>query len=272
MQIVFLVLVLAGLLYFSYRYAWWASTVDYRHPRILMYHMIAKNGRGQKQRGLRVKPEVFEQQLAWLKSQGWTFMSMAERISAGESCPAKTVVLTFDDGYEDNYLAAFPLLKKYEAKATLYLVCDRHGRDWSVYKKAHHDTGELAAVPKLKDVQVREMLDSGLVELGAHTITHANLIKADATTRTHEIAGSRSALQSRFGGDVTSFAYPFGIYTHADIEAVRDAGFTNAVTTNAGIDENLEAPMELKRVKISGKEGLFAFKLRVRIGRKGMFK
>ena len=64
----------------------------------------------------------------------------------------------------------------YGAKATLYLVVDRHDRDWSTYKKAHHSGGELMREPKLSDAEVREMIASGVFELGSHTLTHANLV------------------------------------------------------------------------------------------------
>ena len=84
-------------------------------------------------------------------------------------------MLTFDDGFRDNYLAAHPLLVKYGAKATLFLVVDRFDRDWSTAKKAHHDSGELLREEKLRDAELRKMLDSGLWELGAHTLTHALL-------------------------------------------------------------------------------------------------
>ena len=272
MAIVFIVIALA-LISFSYRYAWWAPAVDFGRPRILMYHMITDSKPGQKQRGLRVSPREFEKQLEWLKRDGWTFSTMAELMAANGEHPRKTVVLTFDDGFEDNYTAAFPLLKKFGAKATLYLVVDRHNRDWSVYKKAHHNSGELARVPKLSDAQIREMVQSCVFELGGHTMTHINLAKSDTVERAGEIGGCRKALAEQFGCEVTSFAYPFGIYSKADVEAVRAAGFTNAVTTEPGIDASISSnPFDLKRVKVSGKDGMLAFKIRMRCGRKGIVK
>ena len=125
-------------------------------------------------------------------------------------------------------------------------------------------------MPKLSDEQVRELVQSGVFELGGHTRTHINLAKSDADERAKEIAGCRKALTEQFGSDVTSFAYPFGIYSHADVEAVKTAGFTSGVTTEAGINESIaKNPFELKRVKISGKDGMLAFRIRMRIGRKG---
>lgn len=257
--------------YFSWRYAWWLPAVSYRHPRILMYHMISPAPPGAKFRGLRVAPDQFEKQLRYLSSQGWHFVTMSELNSRAASLPEKVVALTFDDGYEDNYTQAFPLLKKYNAKATLYLVVDRHDRDWSTYKKAHHNSGELAREPKLSDQQLNEMLASGLLELGGHTFTHVNLTTASDESRWQEIADSRRVLESEFDTRVESFAYPFGLYGPKDVDAVRRAGYTTAVTTEEGVETDLSGrPLELRRVKISGKDTFLAFRLRLRRGLRGV--
>jgi len=259
--------------YYSWRYAWWAPAISYSHPRILMYHMISNSHRSAKFRGLRVSPTRFEKQLRYLVRDGWTFMTMAELIDHNGQYPKKTVVLTFDDGYADNYHQALPIMRRYGAKGTLYLVVDRHHRDWSTYKKAHHDSGELAREPKLSDNQVQEMLDSGIFEIGGHTLTHANLNLLSDEERTREISVCRQVLEERFKTPVKSFAYPFGIYTNADVTAVEAAGYDNAVTTIDGIDTNLsKQPFELRRVKVSGKDNLLAFKLRMRRGKRGLNK
>ena len=143
-------------------------------------------------------PAAFERQLQWLTGRGFHFATVSELLDSNP--PPRTVVLTFDDGYADNFTHALPLLQKYRAKATLYLVADREeGSDWSTKKKAHHNTGELAREPKLSDAQVHEMLSSGVFELGAHTLTHANLARLDTVAKQHEIAGSKQWLEERFG-------------------------------------------------------------------------
>ncbi|WP_037375897.1 polysaccharide deacetylase family protein [Sedimenticola selenatireducens] len=269
MTALFLVLAGAALLLFSHRYAWWRPAVDYHRPRILMYHMVSDHRPGARFNKLRVKPTMFEQQVRWLKEHGWHFATMGE-LMQNRALPKKTVAITFDDGYEDNYLQAFPVLKKYAAKATLYLVVDRFDRDWSTNKKSHHDSGELMQEPKLTDVQVKEMLASGLVELGGHTMTHANLIRLDREDKVREIVAARTELQESFAQDISSFAYPFGIYDAEDVSICADAGFLSAVTTVEGIDrDRFSNPYLLKRVKISGKDSMFAFRLRMKTGLRG---
>ncbi|MFC6670338.1 polysaccharide deacetylase family protein [Marinobacterium aestuariivivens] len=258
---------LAGLV-FSHRYAWWRPAVDPKRPRILMYHMVSEHRPGAKFNKLRVRPSRFEQQIRWLQRNGWHFALMSE-LARPEKLPAKTVVLTFDDGFEDNYRNAHPVLKKYGARATLYLVVDRFDRDWSTAKKAHHDSGELMHEPKLSDDQVRQMLASGCWELGGHTLTHANLARLDAAGKEAEIRGGREQLEQRFGVPVPSFAYPFGIYDEQDVQLAEQAGFDNAVTTVEGIDDDIrKRRFELRRVKISGKDNRLAFRLRMRSGRR----
>ncbi len=263
------VVVALALAYFSFRYAWWRPAVDDRHPRILMYHMIRPRLPGGRFNKLRVAPEQFEQQLRYLTEHGWRFAFLSELADIADT--SKTVVLTFDDGFRDNYLAAHPLLAKYGAKATLFLVVDRFDRDWSTAKKAHHDSGELLREQKLSDAELRKMLDSGLWELGAHTLTHALLPDLSDSDRRHEVADAKTAIEAQFDTDVTAFAYPFGIYTEDEVAAVDEAGYRFAVTTDAGISTDVEAEaLELKRVKISGKEGRLGFFTRLRTGRRGL--
>lgn len=70
-----------------------------------------------------------------MKAQGFHFVTMHELQENWGKHPAKTVAITFDDGYLDNLQNAYPILEKYQAKATIYVVVDRHDRDWSTYKK-----------------------------------------------------------------------------------------------------------------------------------------
>ena len=262
--------ILLGLVWFSLRYAWWRPAIDYRYPRILMYHMIAPPRPGARFNGLRVSPQRFERQLQWLSAQGWHSFTLSELVARSASLPEKSFAITFDDGYADNLLQALPLLKKYRCKATLYLVVDRFDRDWSVQRKAHHDEGELQGETKLSDRQVQTLLDSGCVELGSHSMTHANFLQIEAAALGWELEESKRVLEQRFGVPVSSFAYPFGLYRLEQVALVRRAGYRSAVTTRQGID-NIDSwhTLEIQRIKMSGKDNWLAFLMRVRGGRRG---
>ncbi|NNH36139.1 polysaccharide deacetylase family protein [Acinetobacter sp. NIPH 2377] len=267
-MIYFFLLLLILMIAFSYKYAWWKPAVDWKRPRVLMYHMVRDHIDGAKFNKLRVKPTEFEKQVAWMKAEGFHFVTMQELQANWGKHPEKTVAITFDDGYLDNLENAYPILEKYQAKATIYVVVDRHDRDWSTYKKAHHNSGELAREFKLNDEQVKFLADSGLVEIGSHTLTHANLDKLDEAECLKELFESKVQLEQLTNRPVTSFAYPFGIYSARDLEIAKQVGYSNAVTTNEGIDSEQPDFMQLQRIKISGKDSMFAVKLRLKLGRR----
>jgi peptidoglycan/xylan/chitin deacetylase (PgdA/CDA1 family) len=195
---------------------------------------------------------------------------VSELVQQAGALPDKCFAITFDDGYADNLYQALPLLRKYRCKATLYLVVERFGRDWSAERKEHHNQGELGREPKLSDAQVRELLDSGCIELGSHSLSHANFERLDDEAVRRELTESKQQLEQRFGRPVTSFAYPFGLYRSEQVALVQCAGYSSAVTAREGIGNPADwNRLELPRIKISGKDNWLAFVLRIRGGRRG---
>lgn len=258
-------------LWFSHRYAWWRAPVSWHRPRILMYHMVQPHRAGAKFNGLRVTPERFEAQVRWLREQGFSFYTVSELWAQWDRLPERAVAITFDDGYADNLHYALPILERHDAKATIYVVVDRHDRDWSTYKKAHHNSGELAREAKLSDDEIRHLVASGRIEIGSHTLTHCNLATTSVDAKRHELLASREQLEALTGMPVRSFAYPFGIYSTADVQLAREAGYETAVTTVEGIDALMPRlePLDLQRVKVSGKDNQLAFIMKMRGGRRG---
>jgi len=251
---------------FSLKYVWWYPNLNKNKTRIMMYHMISDQLDGKKKSGLRVSPEMFEKHLKYFSDNGWKFIKMSE-LEDYANVP-KVVAITFDDGYLDNYTHAMPLLKKYNACATLYLVIDRHNNDWSVKKNPKHNSGVLAEEKKLSDSNIQEMLDSGLFELGGHTITHPYLPNTSLKDKEFEMLECKKILEETFNTKVESFAYPFGIYNKEDVDIIRNSSYDSAVTTKEGTSD-LKSKYELKRIKASGKDNFFAFKLRVQKGFRG---
>ncbi len=273
MSIWYIIIFFLLFIYFSYRYAWWKRVVDYRYPRILMYHMIRDAIPGKKFNSLRVSPKVFETQIKYLYDNGWHSYTMEEAINHKKNLPLKSVVITFDDGYQDNLTNALPILKKYGFKATIYLVNDRHDRDWSGYRKAKNEGAGLKDEPKLSDDEVKELLNSGLIEIGAHTLTHANLKKLDESESQREICTSKEQIEAQFQTTCRSFAYPFGLYGSKEVKIVADCGYSNAVITEVGIADLLNCDsFKIPRVTVSGKDNFFAFWLKLRTGKRGVKK
>lgn len=272
MEIIIL-LIFVVFTYYSIRYAWWTKTVDLSYPRILMYHMISDHKKNAKFNGLRVSPIEFEKQIKYLSSNGWNFFTMSELIEKKEDLPLKSIAITFDDGYEDNFTNALPILKKYNVKATIYIVVDRHDREWSSKRKMKNNDGELKNEPKLSDEQIFKLIDSELIEIGSHTITHDNLPTLNEEEKDYEIKGSKNFLENKFSIKCNSFCYPFGLYDKKDIELVKNSGYTNATTTQKGIDNlNNDNIYELKRITVSGKDNITSFKIKLKRGLRGLNK
>jgi len=182
---------------------------------ILLYHEIGVP-RGRFPR-LFVDPKAFELQMAALAESRVTTLTMedlVQAVRAGRSFPSGAIAVTFDDGTEDQYAIAYPILRRFGIKASLFVPTGRVGRP-----------GHLTWA------QLKQMSSSGLIAVEAHTITHRDLNTLDDATAYREIAGSRAAIMTKIGGRVSAFAYPFGHLSPRIERLVERAGFSCAVTT-----------------------------------------
>jgi peptidoglycan/xylan/chitin deacetylase (PgdA/CDA1 family) len=140
--------------------------------------------------------------------------------------------LTFDDGYRDFYTDAYPLLKKYKIKSTLYMISGYIGRNDFLTQK-----------------QLREIAASGLVEIGSHTVSHISLAKATPAQSRLQIFESKRALETQIGTPVATFAYPFGAYTSQSALLVKEASYSAAVSTRNGWQQAESDLFALYRVR-----------------------
>jgi peptidoglycan/xylan/chitin deacetylase (PgdA/CDA1 family) len=203
---------------------------------ILVYHYIeyVKDPNDAIRKSLNIIPPIFEEQVKTLKKAGFNFITasdVGEYLDGKKALPVKPVVLTFDDGYEDFYTDVLPILRKNDVKATAYIIS-------GVINKPNYMT----------EAQIREVNESGLVEIGAHTVDHPNLESLLPDEAKKEIVESKTMLENKFGIDVVSFAYPYGNYNDAIASFVKNAGYTNAVTTRGGITVNQQSRFTLFRI------------------------
>lgn len=202
--------------------------------KVLMYHYI-RDGVDKKKDptgyGLSVTPAGFEHQLELLQSAGYQSVTMSE-VATGK-ISSQSVAITFDDGYEDLYTNALPLLKKYHFSATAYVITGRVGTDgymdWT---------------------QIKDLQKAG-VEIGSHTVTHRELNTLSASDQRTELESSRAVLSQELGTAIVSFCYPVGRYDDTTVGLVREAGYTSAVTTKNGSLEAGDSMFTLKRERIS---------------------
>jgi len=210
---------------------------------ILMYHYVeyVKDKGDTIRQSLNTTPYTFERQLITLKDAGYTFLTPSDLVSALEGrskLPQKPIILSFDDGYRDFYTDAFPLLKKYNAKAVQYVIAGFLGKPNFMYKS-----------------QVEELGKSGLVEVGAHTVHHLWLKQLNPKTVTYEVEESKKALEKILGATIHSFAYPYGAFDEQTITIVKVAGFTNAMSTIPGTEITEQNRYFLYRLRPGGRTG-----------------
>jgi peptidoglycan/xylan/chitin deacetylase (PgdA/CDA1 family) len=200
---------------------------------ILMYHYInntADQANDPIGFNLTIAPSMLDQQITALEKLGYHSITVSDAIAGKGS--NRSVALTFDDGYEDFYTNAFPILKQHNWTATVYIISGRIGDNY------------------MTEQQIRELHNYG-IEVGAHTIHHIDLSKASQSIQKFEIERSKRVIEAIIDAPVKTFAYPSGKYTLDTIYLVEQAGLTSAVTTHPGIAGPLDDVYQLPRIRIS---------------------
>lgn len=239
---------------FSLRYNWWRMPAGNDKARVLMYHSIDEHF-GDKFDKWRVKPEDFERQIAWMSKKGYKFFTLSEicEFLDGKEFPKKSVCITFDDGYGDNFTNAYKILKKYSAKASIFLIPNQDENYWEAKNTSHISK-------MLNKEQILQMRD--IVEFGAHTSTHANLTAISIQQAKSEIENSKKDVENITKKPCLSFAYPYGKFNNEIVDLVDEAGFKNAVIVRRGVFDIKDERLKIKRIGILGTEGFFDFWLR----------
>jgi len=196
---------------------------------VLMYHRVVEAPPAGSRHGIWVTADRFDAQLRSLHRRGYTPITMRryqEFLRGDADLPAKPVVLTFDDGYEDNYRVAFPLLQRYGYPAVVFLVTDfsRRTNFW--------DPDEPAA-PLLQSSQIREM-DAAGIEFGSHTVTHPHLSHLPRERLHEELHASKRRLEDLTGRSVQALAYPYGDLNDDVKDAMLQTGYDFGVATDSG--------------------------------------
>jgi peptidoglycan/xylan/chitin deacetylase (PgdA/CDA1 family) len=228
----------------------------YQTVPVLAYHRFDDSGRK-----LAVSAAQFEAQLAFLTDHGYTVVPLSGLVAflRGEApLPRRSVVLTIDDGYRSTYEVAFPLLRKYGHPATVFVYTDFVGRGGLTWD------------------QLREMQDSGLISIQAHSKTHADLTAglegeslADYRARiAREVLEPAEVLETHLGAPRTTYAYPYGNTNRPVVEEVRRAGFVLGVTVRRGANPFFADPFVLRRSMVYAHHDLKDFErmLQVRAG------
>lgn len=209
---------------------------------VLHYHAI--NDFEGKESLISIPQEDFAWQLNYLKNAGYTVVSIEEAfdyLNEGRKLPPKPVTITFDDGYQDNYEHALPLLKEHGYPATIFMVTGEIGgtNSWDATKGFQ----ELAL---LGWEEIRE-LEENNVTIMPHSVNHLNLTKLAEEDRTKELLKSKEVLEKQLGGRKEYFAYPYGSLNQDVVEAVKAAGYKGAFTSSPGT--NIYGKTDIFRIR-----------------------
>src|SRR6266699_5579847 len=207
---------------------------------ILMYHVVGTAPASAPYPRLYVRRADFAGQLAWLRAHGYHAVSLLrvyDYWKHGYALPQRPIVLTFDDGYREDFTNVRPLLAQRHWPGVLNLavqnLLDR----------------------KLTVSQIRKMIRDGW-EVDAHTLTHRDLTTLSRTDLRHEVGGSRTWIQRRFHVPVDFFCYPSGRYNANVLAAVRAAGFFGATIEGFGPASPRDGLLTLPRIRVDGADGV----------------
>jgi peptidoglycan/xylan/chitin deacetylase (PgdA/CDA1 family) len=215
--------------------------------RILAYHKIAANSPliSTTYDDLFVTPAAFEKQIRYLRRHHYTFISIDQLIAfiyKKVKLPGKGVIISFDDGYADNATTAFPILKRYQGRAVIFLIEQFIGKDarWNEQDNSFLTLNQIAK------------LHAEGIDFGSHTASHPSLRKDHSvTTLQREIVDTKSVLEKKIGLPITSFCYPYGSYNEQIKASVKQAGYGCAFTLHNGINFRSTDPFALRRIKPS---------------------
>ena len=202
---------------------------------VLMYHKIPDAPPATKHQ-IYVTKDKFARHLAYFKSRGFTPITFADylQFARGErplaEFPRRPLVLTFDDGYLDNYTNLLPLMRQYGYRGVLYLLGDFAVRynQWDLAADPTEPRADL-----MDEAQKRVFVAAGW-EIGAHTMSHPRLTTLPLPAATAEIQRSKASLEAVLQTAVVSFAYPYGDLSEPVKQAVAAAGFAFGVATDTG--------------------------------------
>lgn len=229
---------------------------------VIMYHRVIKDETEKGVHGTYVTVEQFEEQMKYLKKKGYetvTFKDLLNnRYKQRFDKDKKWIMLTFDDGYKDNYENAFPILKKYQFKGIIYILDGIEYNKWDV---ENSENPEKRFTLMNRD-ELLEMQNYG-IEFGGHTCTHPRLTELSLEETKTEVINSKFNIEKTIGRELLSFAYPYGSLNEEIKKIPQEIGYRFAVATDSGSIVFSDDLFEIRRIGIFPTNNLFNFKRKV---------
>jgi len=241
-----------------------------------MYHSVSQFPNEDKIPYDNVDPSLFENHLRLLKDKKYNVISLNElivNIKDEKKIKPKTIVITLDDGFKNNFDYALPLLNRHHFSATFFIITGHIGES-KPYKHLLMDETAIeyckmypeSRLP-MSEMEIRELSDQGM-EIGSHSVTHRSLGNININEAQLEIVESKSCLEKITTKKIDLFTYPFGSRTYGDFNEetknlLIQAGYKAACTTDIGkvtLDTDI---YQLPRIPISGHDGYYSFLFKI---------
>jgi len=229
---------------------------------ILMYHMISEPQTAAEVR-FACPPRQFENHLRLLLKKGYTPVSInqvSNYYTQNTPLPDKAVLITLDDGFEDNYLNALPIFQRYQIPSVIYLATGVIGK-----------TNQWMAAPTFSErkmlswLQIKEMANYG-IEFGSHTVSHPRLNELDDNKVEQELVMSKQTIEEHLGKECAHFAYPYGLLTESTKDLVQKTGFKTACSTRSGFNNVERDPLILHRIEVYGNDPAWKLSQKINFG------
>ena len=217
--------------------------------KVLLYHAVSEDRDSPTSAGTSVTPRMFDAQMAHLRNH-FRILPLDELISGPPEDSARAAAVTFDDGYRDNYQAAYPILRKHGIPAAFFLTAGQVGRDWDFPRGPY---------PGLSWEEVREMGGDPRIEIGSHGTRHRDLTLLPPEEAAEEIGFSKKLLEEKLPAPIRFFSYPHGSSNRAVKQMVRRAGYRAAFSVERGGEDNFR----LRRILINRKDNIFRFQVKL---------
>jgi len=226
---------------------------------ILRYHSVSDFRRHE----VNVKRGAFRRQMKFL-SRNYKPIGLGEALALlkhRKNIPEKSIVVTFDDGYKDNYRNAYPILKELKIPVTIFLTAGYIGTD----KILSHDSADCPEYNFLLSWDEARIMQQGGVEFGSHTLHHANLGKGDSDLNS-EVGDSKEIIEKQLGVKVRSISFPFGLCRDFDATVKRlaqEAGYECGCSAMNGVNGYASDIFELRRIGVEASDTMFTFRAKL---------
>ncbi len=223
-----------------------------KEAAVVMYHRVVNEPLTDSKFNVYITKDKLDWQLGNLKKRGFDFITFKDLANGVKA--KKPIILTFDDGYEDNYLNLLPLLKKHQAKAVIYCLGDRSIQSNIWDEKLGEPRANL-----MNGSQIKECHDSGLIEIASHGLKHQHLPSLNEADTDEEFKLSKQNLEQLINEKIVSFAYPYGDYGEREEVMAYEAGYDFAIGTVNGPLKLTDNYYAIRRIQIFPNEGKLGF-------------